>query len=154
MHENLLVFGGILEFEDVLDQVVSILIFDQVVHILDDVVSQFKLLCSGSFLQAPLHNTATMFVHSDVHAVLDTGIEDKLSILGGKLASSQVLFLRRIGGLEDHEESLDHMIAVHVLGQINHLKVERIDNLGKNHMVSGLCTNFNSLGMGDILVSQ
>lgn len=94
MHENLLVFGGILKFENVLDQVVSILIFDQVVHELDDVVGQFKLLCSGSFLQASLHNTATMFVHSDVHTVFDAGIENKLSILGGELASDQVLFLR------------------------------------------------------------
>lgn len=94
MHENLLVFGGILKFENVLDQVVSILVFDQVVHELDDVVGQFKLLCSGSFLQASLHNTATMFVHSDVHTVFDAGIENKLSILGGELASGQVLFLR------------------------------------------------------------
>lgn len=102
MHENLLIFGGILKLENVLNQVVSILIFDQVVHVLDNEISQFKLLCSGSFLKAPLHNTATMFVHSDVHAVSDTGIENKLSVLGGELTSDQVLFLRRVGGLEDH----------------------------------------------------
>lgn len=87
MHENLFIFGSVFKFENILDQVVSILIFDQVVHVLDNVVSQFKLLGSGSFLQASLHYTATMFVHSDVHTVFDAGIENKLSILGGELTS-------------------------------------------------------------------
>jgi len=49
---------------------------------------------------------------------------------------------------------LDHMIAVHVLGQIDHLKVKRIDNLGENLMVSGLGTNLKSLGVRHVLVSQ
>ena len=154
LHENLFIFRGVFKFEDVLDQVISILIFDQVVHVLDNVVGQFKLLCSGSFLQASLHDTATMFVHSDVHTVFDAGIENKLSVLGGELTSGQVLFLRRVRSFEDHKESLDDMIAVHVLGQIDYLKVERIDNLGKDRVVSGLGTNLNSLGLRDVLVSE
>lgn len=87
LHENLLIFRGVLELKNILDQVVSILVFDQVVHVFNDEVCQFKLLCSGSFLETSLHDTATMFMHSDIHTVLDAGIENELSILGGKLTS-------------------------------------------------------------------
>lgn len=46
------------------------------------------------------------------------------------------------------------MIAVHIFGQIDHLKVECTDNLGKDHMVSGLGTDLNSLGFRDVLVCK
>ena len=46
------------------------------------------------------------------------------------------------------------MITVHVLGKIDHLKVECIDNLGENLMVSRLGTNLKSLDVRDVLVSQ
>lgn len=102
LHENLLILAGVLKFENVLDQVVSVLVFDEIVHILDDEVCQFKLLGSGSLLQASLHDTAAMLVHSDVDTVLDAGIENELCVLRGQLASRQVLLLRWVRSLEDH----------------------------------------------------
>jgi len=60
--------------------------------VLDDVVSQLKLLGPCSFLKAPLHDAASVLVHTDFDAVLHASIEDELSV-ETRLVTARVVFV-------------------------------------------------------------
>ena len=128
----------VLELEDVLDQVVAVGVLDQVLNVVDDVVRELELLGSGALFEAPLHHTAAVLVLADLDAVLHASVEDELGVLAGELAAVQVLVGWAVGGFEDHEEGLDHVVAVHVHGQLNYALVEGVDDLGEGAVVDAL----------------
>ena len=80
LSEDSLVSMGILKLENVLNQVVSIWVFNEVWHVLNDVVCELQLLSLSTFFEASLHNTATVFVGADVYTLHHTRIEDELSV--------------------------------------------------------------------------
>jgi len=54
---------------------------------LNDMVCQLKLLSPGSLFKASLHDTATMFMHSNINAIRHASIEDELSVLLSRVTS-------------------------------------------------------------------
>jgi hypothetical protein len=82
LFEDLLVSIFISQLQHILNQIISVWVLYQVVHLLDDIVGELQLLVSSSLLQASLHDTAPMFVHSDFNTVLHASLKDKLRILG------------------------------------------------------------------------
>lgn len=83
-------------------------------EVLDDVVAESQLLLTGSLLEAPLHDAASVLVHANIHAVGDAGVEDEVGVLGGLSGTGDVLVLRPVGSLELDQEGLDDVIAMHV----------------------------------------
>lgn len=121
MPEDKFILLSVLEFQDVLDEIVTIRILNEVMQVLNDIVTKLQLLLARSFLKASLHDAAPMLVHTNGYTVRNAGIEDKVGVLGGLLGSCDVLVLRSVGCLELDQESLDDMIAVHVANQINNI---------------------------------
>lgn len=87
MLDDALVLLWILKFENILDQIVSIWIFDKIFDVFNDVVGELELLISGTFLEAPLHNTASMFVLANLDTIVHTSIENELGVLRGEIAA-------------------------------------------------------------------
>lgn len=100
--ENALISLFILQLQNVLHQVITIWIFDQVVHMFDNVIGKFKFLSLRSFFETPLHDTTPMFVHTDFNTVLHTSIKDELCVLTGDIAARQILLSRMLRGSENH----------------------------------------------------
>lgn len=63
--EYLFVLLPVLELYHVLNQVISVRVFDQLMDVLDDVVGEVQLLAARPFLKAPLHDATTMLVLPD-----------------------------------------------------------------------------------------
>mgnify|MGYP007004382666 CR=1 FL=1 len=87
LFKDQLVSALVAKLEDVLDQVVAIWIFDEVVHLLYDVVGKLEFLVSCALFEASLHYATAMFVHADLHNVLHASLEYELCILRCYLAS-------------------------------------------------------------------
>ena len=79
--DNGLVLQWVFKFEHVLNQVITVRIFNQVIDVLDYVVCQLKFLISGSFLETPLHDTTSMFMLSDLNAIVHACIKYELGVL-------------------------------------------------------------------------
>ena len=126
----------ILQLEHVLYKVVSVRILDQEVDSADDHVSQGKLLRLKALLETALHYTAAVLVRTNLITIRHAGLIDKLSEGSIVLRSRAVFLLRRVRSFESQQESLDHMIAIRVSGQVKdilrHLCADREDLLLKH----------------------
>lgn len=96
---------------------------------LDDVVCKLQLLSLGSFLEASLHDAASVFVGSDGNTVHHASLENVLSIYTSEVASWLVNISRMRRSLKDHKESLNNMISMHVHNEVNNFFVERPNDL-------------------------
>ena len=76
-----------------------------------------------------------MLVHADLHTVLHASLEDKLGVLGCHFTSLDIGVGGALRCLEYHKERLDHMVAMHVHGQLHDLCVERSDHLHQVEVV-------------------
>lgn len=94
--EDLLVLLPVFQLDDVLDQVVSVWILDELTDVFDDVVGEFELLRSGTLLKASLHHATSVFVLSDWDTVVDAGLEDEVSVLTCLEAAQVVIILRSL----------------------------------------------------------
>lgn len=82
---------------------------------MDDHVCEGQLLFFSSFLEASLHYTTAMFVWADLNAVLNAGVEDKLSKSLKMLASFTVWLLWVLRCFEDAQKCLDNMVSMRTL---------------------------------------
>lgn len=135
MLEYSFVLLSILKLDHVLDKVVAVGILDQLVDVVDDVVGEVEFLSSGTLLEAPLHDAAAVLVHSDWDAVVDASLEDEIGVFACLDAARDVFVLWSLAGPEDHQERLDHMVAVHVNCQVHYGQVQLLNNLSKYLMV-------------------
>lgn len=131
----MLILVSIFKLDHVLDEVVSVWIFDQLVDVFDDVIGQRQLLLLGALLEAPLHHAAAVLVLSDWYAVVNACLENEISVLAGLVAADAVLVLGPLGCLEHHEQGLDHVVSVHVDGQVNNLLRQLTNNILQNLIV-------------------
>lgn len=77
------IFLFVFKLKDILHQIVSIRILDQIINVLNDIVCKFELLSSGAFLETSLHDTTSVLMLANLNAVSHTGIKDELSVLAG-----------------------------------------------------------------------
>ena len=77
------IFLFVFKLKDILHQIVSIRILDQIINVLNDIVCKFKLLSSGTFLETSLHDTTSVLMLANLNAVSHAGIKDELSVLAG-----------------------------------------------------------------------
>lgn len=82
---------------------------------MNDDIGQGKLLLLSALLEAPLHHTASVLVRADLDAVFYACVEDELSESLIALAAVLVRLLRVLGGLENAQKGLNHMIPVGTL---------------------------------------
>ena len=134
--EDLVISQRVLKFEHVLNQVVAVGIFNQIVNATDDHVSQGEFLLAESLLKASLHDTAAMFVRADLVTVGHTSLEDELSVSSIGSGALLVWLFGDFRGLESEKEGLNDMVAVGVSAQIEdvlgHLRAKREDFLVKS----------------------
>lgn len=133
--EDSLILISVFKFDHVLYQIVSIGVLNEFADVLNDVVGQFQLLGSRTFLKAPLHNATTVFMLSDWDTVVNASFEDEVGVLAHLVASEVVFILRSFRGLEDHQEGLDDVIAMHVDSEVNYLQIQASDDLLQNVVV-------------------
>lgn len=103
LFKDLLILVSVLELDDILNKVVAIRIFDQLVYIYNNIVSQLKFLLLGAFLEASLHHAAAVLVLSNRHTVVNARLENEVGVLARLLAANVVLILRPFRRLEHHE---------------------------------------------------
>ena len=72
-----------------------------------------------------------MLVHAYFDAVLHASVKDKLSILAGQFASSEILVSWVMRGSKDHQKGLDDVVAMHVHSEFDHFAIESGDHLNK-----------------------
>ena len=84
-------------------------------QVVNDNVSEGKLLLLSALLEAPLHHTAPMLVRAYLYTVIYACVEDELSESLISLTAILVRLLRVLGGLENAQEGLDDMIPVGTL---------------------------------------
>lgn len=142
LHDDHFILLLVLKLENVLNQVVTIWVFDKMAHISNDVVSELKLLRLGTFLQASLHDTAAVFMLTNLNGVLHASIKDELSVLASLVTAFNVWISWMVWSLEDHEESLDHMVSMHVHCELNDVGLKGTDDLVQSVVVDAL---FNGL---------
>lgn len=103
---------------------------------INDVVSQFKFLCSRTFLKASLHYTAAMLVLSDRNTVINARLENEISVKTSLMTAKIILVLGSLSSLEDHKQGLDYVISVHVNCQVNDLNVQAGNDLSKDLVIN------------------
>ena len=84
----------------------------------DNDVCEGKLLVAESLLEAPLHDTATMFVRANLVAVGHASLEDELGVVSEGSGALLVGLLWSVRGLEGKKEGLDDVVAVCVSGEV------------------------------------
>ena len=134
--DDALVLQGILELQHVLDKVVTVWIFNQVLDVINDIVGQLKLLVPCALLEASLHNTATMFMLSNLNAVVHASIEDELCVLRCEVTSFKIRVSWPVWSLKDHEEWLDYMVSMHVHCELYDILVKCLDDLNQSLVVN------------------
>lgn len=82
------------KFENILHEIVSVWVFNKILHLVNNEVGKLQLLIPGALLEASLHDTASVLVHSDLDAALHASLKDKLSVLGCDF-TSQPISIRR-----------------------------------------------------------
>jgi hypothetical protein len=121
--------GGLVEVDDVLDDVVAEGILDEDAGLLRDALDEPELLVTGRMINAALEDTAAMAMRAHVDAVATNGVKDELRLGGGELV----------------EAFLDNMVTVEVLDEIDHTTTQglsdEVDLLGSvdvfNHLLEG-----------------
>jgi hypothetical protein len=121
--ENAFVSLLIFKLKDILYKVIPIGVFYQVFHMFNDEIGKLQLLRLGALLKASLHHTAAVLVHANFDTVLHTSVKDKLSVLAGHLASSQVLVGWVVRGSKDHQKGLNDVVAMHVHGELDDFSI-------------------------------
>lgn len=93
LSENLLILCLVSQLKHILHKVISVGVLNQVLHLSNNEVGEVKLLISSAFLEASLHHTASMLMHSNFYTILHASIEDKLSVLGCDFTSLHISVL-------------------------------------------------------------
>jgi len=81
--DDAFIFLFVFKLKDILHQIVSIRILNQIINVLNDIVRKLELLSSCAFLKTSLHDTASVLMLANLNAVSHTGIKDELSVLAG-----------------------------------------------------------------------
>lgn len=103
---------GLVQIEDVLNNIVAEWILDQGIGIVRDLSDEPSLLVSRSMVNAALEHAATMTMSANINTVVSNGIKDELGIGRSKLV----------------EALLDHVVAVQVLDQLHNSITKSRDN--------------------------
>lgn len=114
--ENLLVEIGALQFKHILDQVVSIGVFDKVAHLVDDLEGQLHLLLGPAFLKTALDHAAAVLLFTDLDAVSNAGVENELRVLLVLLGAFTVRIRWLFRCSERCQEGLNNVVTVGVDG--------------------------------------
>ena len=107
-------------------------------QIFNDEVAQTELLVPAAFLEASLHDTAAMLVHSDVDAIRNASIKDEVGVLRSLSSTSDVIVLWSISGFELNQKSLDNMVSMHVHDQLDDVLSEDLDDFHQDLVVQGM----------------
>ena len=110
--EDLLIAKFILQFENILDQVVAIRVLNQIMDAANNDISKSEFLLAQALLKTTLHDTASVFVGSDLVTVGHARTVNELCVLGELLRSWAVLLIGRVRSLEGQKESLDNVISI------------------------------------------
>lgn len=124
--------GGLVEVNDVLDDVVAKGILHEDARVLGDALDQPELLIAGGVVDATLQHTAAVSVSSNFDAFLANCIKDELRVRSSKLV----------------EAFLDDMVAVEVLDELNNTVAKGFDDEVHllrsadlfNHLLKGSCS--------------
>ena len=77
-------------------------------------------------------------MHSNLDGVLHASLEDELCVLGCELASLAVGIRWTLRCLEDHQECLDNVVAVHIHSELHDVAVQGLNHLHQVEVVHGL----------------
>ena len=84
-----------------------------------DNISKGKFLGFSSFLKASLHHAASVLVRAYLNAIIDTCIENELGKSLILLAAFAIWFLGVLRRFKNAQESLNHMVSVSTLNNLN-----------------------------------
>lgn len=112
LHDDGLGILGVTKVKNVLNDVVSKSILDELGGVGGDLLDKLVLLVAGSVVDAALEDTAAMAVSTDNNAIFTNSIKNELGII--RLQSVQTF--------------LDDMVAVKVLDELDDLLAEGIDD--------------------------
>jgi hypothetical protein len=101
--EDSLILILVFQCDNILNQVISVWILNELVDVVNDEIGKLKFLGSRSLLKASLHNTASVLVFTDQDTVVDASLEDEVSVLARLMASKVVIVLWSLGCLENHK---------------------------------------------------
>lgn len=104
--------GHIVQVENVLDNIVSKRVLDELEAVCSNLAYKLDLLKARGMVNAALKNTASVTVRTNGNTVFADSIEDELSVLS----------------LEMVEALLNHMIAVKVLNESDHIATQSVDD--------------------------
>jgi hypothetical protein len=79
--KDFFIFVFVFKLENVLNEIISEGIFDQVLHVFDYVGGQLQFLRSSSLFQASLHDAAPVLVHANLNTEVHACFEYELSVL-------------------------------------------------------------------------
>lgn len=124
--------GGIVEINDVLDNVVAKRVLDQNSGIIGDAFNQPELLVARGMIDTTLKNAAAMAVGSNFDAVVSDGIENELGIFRAQLVQTL----------------LNDMVAIEILDKLDDTEAKGLDDemdllrsVHKlNHLLQSSCT--------------
>ena len=105
---------SVLDLQDILHQVVSVLVLYKTGHLLDNDIRQSELLVEQSLLKTPLHDAASLLVCTDLQRILHAGIENKIGELAKLLGAGSVFIFGAFSGAELGDECLDYVVTVYV----------------------------------------
>lgn len=95
--------GGLVEVNDVLDDVVAKGVLHEDASVLGDALDQPELLIAGGVIDAALQHTAAVSVSANLDTLLANCIKDELRVRSSKLV----------------EALLDDVVAVEILDELN-----------------------------------
>lgn len=124
--------GGLVQVDDVLDNIVSKRVLHQYAGMLGDALNQPQLLLAGCVINAALEHTAAMSMGANLDTVVTNGIKNKLRVRSGELVKAL----------------LDDVVSVQILDEFHNTEAESFDdemNLLRsadilNHLLEGPCS--------------
>ena len=92
-------------------------------------ICESDFLLAQALFEATLHDTASVFVRSDLVTVVHASIVNELSVSSEFFRSWAVSLIGRVRSLEGQKEGLDDVISIWVCGKIENI----LRHLGTDH---------------------
>jgi hypothetical protein len=100
----LLILIPVFKLNHVLNKVVAVWILNQLTNVNNDVVGELEFLPFRPFLEASLHDTASVLVLSNWNTVVNASLEDEVSVLTCLQTSDIIVILWSLGCFENHQQ--------------------------------------------------
>ena len=122
--QDLLIHHLVVQFNHILNKIVSILVFDHVVESADNDLGKGHLLRVETLLKTSLHHTASVLVSTDLVTADHAGLEDEVGVDAILLLALDILVSWLVRGSEHEQELLNHMVSIGMGTQVKDTLVQ------------------------------